>query len=241
MEEEAPPGAAAAYHPHLLRCQPQVPIPAVGTAVFAMRPRVDDHNRLVFWPINALHYFQDSASLPERLKINPEATAAVVGARKSVRDIRNTLEALPDLNAAQIRQISKFGAEDARRDIDSLFLEGPLFLGVMVPDNLTPSARAWWAQTGVLQATTCIKGAVDVAFTTELGGPAAFDVFRPLSTAAWNLESGALEPFRPDNNGAQYPIGVVLGAGVDRVTLYIDVTRNFNAPDTSPAAPPARN
>ena len=69
-------------------------------------------------------------------------------------------------------------------------------------------------------------------------GPAAFDVFRPLSTAAWNLASGALEPFYPDKDPAQYPIGVVLGAGVDRVTLYIDVTRDFNAPDTSPAAPP---
>lgn len=240
MEEEAPPAAAAAYHPHLLQCQPQAPIPAVGTAVFALRPRVEEHNRLVYLPINAPHYFRDSASLAERVWNNPEATAAVVEAGKDVRKIRPVLEALPNLPIGRVQEISRFGAKDARRDIDSLFLEGPLFLGVMVPDNLTPSARAWWAQTGVLQATTCIKGAVEVAFTAELGGPAAFDVFRPLSTAAWNLDTGVLEPFFPDDP-AQYPIGVVLGAGVDRVTLYIDVTRDFNERGTSPAAQPARS
>ena len=238
MEDDGPPSAApAAYHPHLLRCQPQVPIPAVGTAVFALRPEVDAHNRLVFLPLNAPQYFRDAASLAERLWDSPTAKAAVEEAGSDIRKVRAALRDTVATTEQLRYQAERFGATDARKALSELRLKGPVFLGIMVPDNLTPSARAWWAHTGVLQVTTCVKGVVTVAYMTEVGGPAAFDVFRPLSVAAWHLDRNLLE--RYTGTRGQYALGVVLSAGVDSVTLHIDVSRDFNTPEPPPGPEPS--
>lgn len=232
MEEDGPSASPAAYHPHLLRCQSQVPIPAVATAVFALRPDVDAHNRLVFLALNAPQYFRDSASIAERLWDSPAAKAAVEEAGSDIRKVRAALKSTVATTEQLRYQAERFGDTDARKALSELRLEGPIFLGIMVPDNLTPPARAWWAHTGVLQVTTCVKGVTTVAYLTEVNGPAAFDVFRPLSVAAWNLDRNLLERY----TGApeQYAIGVVLGAGVDTVTLHVDVSHDFNTPPPGP-------
>lgn len=224
MNDVAAATSVAAYHPHLLRCNAAAPLPLIGTAVFGFRPEVDKFNRLVYSPLGTPEYYRDHATLAESIRATPGAIDRIQQTTGTLRDIQNVISKYV-LNQTQREELNNFGREDARSDLQNLWLGDRHFLGITVRDNLSEEAREWWSRTGVLQTTTCVKGVVSAVYFTSVNGPAAFDVFPALSTAAWNMDTNRLEPWSGNTN--QMAIGIVLGASVDTVRLYVDVSRNF--------------
>ena len=222
--------APAAYHPHLLRCNADTPIPAIGTPIFASKPEVDEENRLVFIPFGDAEYFKRHAGLAELFLLHQDSLRRIVDDDSlTVPAIRQKLvdfvkEKSPGSDRA-MEEAEAFGARDAIADRLGLFLDSPRFIGIMVPDNLTPDARSWWTRSGILQATTCVKGVCDVVVSTSEDDVAAFDMFAPLSLAAWDTRDSVVVPY--EGKDWQVIIGRVLTASITSIKIYVDISKTL--------------
>ncbi len=233
----------AVHHPHLLRCEPGVPMPLVGRAIFAQRPAEDIQRRLVYAPLNASNYYETSATLGQYIvfKYSPDVfeelnrlVDTVVGPNATRQDkeaVQTFLRGLdPPLPARFNEQIETLGNR-GERDYTSLIFADLQFIGVMVTDNLTPADRKWWAQNGTIQITTCVQGLATVAVSTgtaENPDLVAYEVFSPLEPAYWDCARNELAKVARD---ALPPaprfrrIGTIVSVGVVEVNILLDTTK----------------
>ena len=227
----------AVHHPHLLRCEPGVPMPMVGRAIFAQQPAEDDQRRLVYAPLNASNYYETSATLGQyilfkynadkfrELKGLVERVVGPTATRQDKEDIKTFLQrlALPARFNEQIETLGNRG----ERDYTSLIFAGLQFIGIMVTDNLTDADRKWWAQTGVIQITTCVQGLATVAVTTGTAQApelAAYEIFAPFQPAYWDCARNEL--VQPQDPLPDYikRIGTIVSVGVVEVNILLDTT-----------------
>lgn len=224
--------APAAHHPHILACAPGVPLPAVGHAIFAQMPDEDRGNRLVYTPLDAAVYYDDAASLGQFLATRHPGTVNEIrdlydgddrrGIFNRVKDLINAVEnpALPGRFGPQVEAIGKRGEADIRA---LLFDPGLLFLGIMVPDNLTERDRRHYADSGTIQIATCVAGVVTVAVAPDKRGGhelAAFEVFTPCAPAYWDLAQNRLVAV-PTNDQTRR-IGLITAVGTREVNVLLD-------------------
>lgn len=222
----------AAHHPHILACAPGVPIPAPGHAIFAQMPDDDAGNRLVYTPLDAAVYYEESASLGQFLARRQPSTAEKIstllnsdnhrGIFDRVKDLINNVKnptLLPDRFAPQVKAIGKRGEADIRALLVDPNL---LFLGIMVPDNLTVRDRRYYANSGTIQITTCVSGVATVAVVpdkTRGQELAAFELFTPFTPAYWDMVHNRLVP---DPAGDQTRIiGTITAVGVREVNVLL--------------------
>lgn len=237
----------AIHHPHLLGCEAGVPMPLLGRAIFAQQPNHDDQKRLVYSPLNATEYYENSATLgqyisfahPGDLKAVEKLVQKVTGTSGTQQDKQNVREALQKLNLPRrfAEQVEKLGSRGAS-DYEALIFDKLTFIGIMVSDNLSSADRKWWTQTGVIQITTCVQGLATVAVNTGLTEMAAFEIFKPFDEAIWDcatnqlikLESDPTEsrPWEKKEESSRparfYRIGTIIAAGVTEVNVLIDIT-----------------
>ena len=224
--------APAAHHPHILACAPGVPLPAVGHAIFAQMPDEDRGNRLVYTPLDAAVYYDDAASLGQFLATRHPDTVNEIrdlydgDDRRGIFDrvkglIRNVNNpALPGRFEPQVEAIGKRGEADIRA---LLFDPNLLFLGIMVPDNLTERDRRHYADSGTIQITTCVAGVVTVAVAPDRRGGqelAAFELFTPCAPAYWDLVQNRLVGV-PANDQTRR-IGLITAVGTREVNVLLD-------------------
>jgi hypothetical protein len=229
--------APAAYHPHLLRCNADTPIPAIGTPIFASKPEIDEENRLVYIPFGDAEYFERHAGLAELFMLHPfelgniiaDTTLTVPGIRKKLVEF---VQRKYPLSERARDEAESFGERDAIADKKGLYLEPPRFIGIMVPDNLSPDARMWWTRSGVLQATTCVKGVCDVAVSAFEDDAAAFDMFAPMSLAAWDTKESIVVPY--ERKESQVVIGRVLTASINSIKIYVDISKTLKPVQAPP-------
>lgn len=221
--------APAAHHPHILACAPGVPLPAVGHAIFAQMPDEDQGNRLVYTPLDAAVYYDDAASLGQFLATRHPDTVNQIrdlydgddrrGIFNRVKDLINVVKP-PGRFAPQVEAIGKRGEADIRA---LLFDPNLLFLGIMVPDNLTERDRRHYADSGTIQITTCVAGVVTVAVAPDKRGGqelAAFELFTPCAPAYWDLVQNRLVGL-PDNDQTRR-IGLITAVGTREVNVLLD-------------------
>ena len=232
---EASAALPAAHHPHILACAPNVPIPAIGHAIFAQMPNDDKGNRLVYTPLNATLYYKESASLGQFLaKEHSDAVRKIRdllngpehrGIFDRVKEIINAVDD-PALPARFNRQVKAIGNR-GEADIQALLVDPDLlFLGIMVPDNLTTRDRQYYAHSGTIQITTCVDGLTTVAVApTKTGGQeiAAFEQFTPFTPAYWDMVNNRLVPDPvPDPVPDQTRIiGTITAVGVREVNVLL--------------------
>jgi len=239
----------AVHHPHLLRCEPGVPMPMVGRAIFAQQPAEDDQRRLVYAPLNASNYYETSATLGQyilfkyppakfaELKVKIDRVVSGSATRQDKEDIKTFFEVLePPLPARFNEQIETLGNR-GERDYTSLIFAGLQFIGIMVTDNLTDADRKWWAQTGVIQITTCVQGLATVAVTAGTAQApelVAYEIFAPFQPAYWDCARNEL--VRPPTPLADplpnyiKRIGTIVSVGVVEVNILLDTTAQKPAP-----------
>ena len=227
----------AVHPPPLLRCEPGVPMPMVGRAIFAQQPAEDDQRRLVYAPLNASNYYETSATLGQYilfkyspatfadLKVKIDRVVSGSATRQDKEDIKTFLRelALPARFNEQIETLGNRG----ERDYTSLIFAGLQFIGIMVTDNLTDADRKWWAQTGVIQITTCVQGLATVAVTTGTAQApelAAYEIFAPFQPAYWDCARNEL--VQPQDPLPDYikRIGTIVSVGVVEVNILLDPT-----------------
>ena len=229
-----PPSAAAAlpaaHHPHILACAPGVPIPAPGHAIFAQMPDGDAGNRLVHTPLDAAVYYEESASLGQFLARNHSDEVEEISKLFNndnhrifdrVKDLINRVEdpPLPARFAPQVEAIGKRGEADIRALLVDPNL---LFLGIMVPDNLTVRDRRHYANSGTIQITTCVAGVATVAVVpdrTRGQELAAFELFTPFKPAYWDMVHNRLVPDHKEDQTRI--IGTITAVGVREVNVLL--------------------
>jgi hypothetical protein len=226
----------AAHHPHILACAPGVPIPAPGHAIFAQMPDGDRGNRLVYTPLDAAVYYEESASLGQFLAREHPGTVRTLtnllnggdhrGIFDRVKDMVGNVEGppLPARFAPQVAAIGKRG----EADIKALLVDPDLlFLGTMVPDNLTARDRRYYANSGTIQITTCVAGVATVAVVPDKTGGqelAAFEVFAPFTPAYWDMVHNRLVPgpVRDPVRDQIRKIGTITAVGVREANVLLD-------------------
>jgi len=222
----------AAHHPHILACAPGVPIPAPGYAIFAQMPDDDEGNRLVYTPLDAAVYYEESASLGQFLARNHSDEVDKIstllnsnnhrGIFDRVKEMVSGVEkpSLPARFAPQVEAIGKRGEADIRALLVDPNL---LFLGIMVPDNLTVRDRRYYANSGTIQITTCVAGVATVAVVpdkTRGQELAAFELFTPFTPAYWDMVHNRLVPDHIENQTRT--IGTITAVGVREVNVLLD-------------------
>lgn len=214
----------AAYHPHLLRCRPGAPVPAMGAAIFGSRPASDPFNRLVYIPAGDTEYAKTQAGLAEFIHATPGASNEIKKAGSNFAKIKQVLEELTKAAPDHIRQeVTDLSSGATREKLKNLHLERERFLGISVADNMTELARSRWTQNGVIQITTCVKGIARVEYEAPPGSPLAFDVFVPFTAAYWSMLLNALVP--ENYPGDVRKIGTIITAEADHVLIYVDISQ----------------